>query len=72
MTDTKPEALRLANWLETKIPPNDMTTFADVAKKLRQQHEEIKCEEKRFNDLWDKYAALVNFVEQKLKDKNET
>lgn len=64
------EALRLANWLETKIPPDDKTTFADVAKKLRQQHEEIKCEEKRFNDLWDKYAALVNkqYPESKFDD----
>jgi hypothetical protein len=72
MTNKQPEALYFAEWLETKIPPNDKTTFADVAKKLRQQHEEIKCEEKRFNDLWDKYASLVNYVEQKLKDKNET
>ena len=36
MTDREqPEALRLADWLETDIPPNDTTTCADVAAELR-------------------------------------
>lgn len=39
MTDREqPEALRLADWLETDIPPNDTTTFADVAAELRRLH----------------------------------
>jgi hypothetical protein len=40
MTDTKqPEALRLADWLEVKIPSNNATTFADIATELRRLHE---------------------------------
>jgi hypothetical protein len=35
----QPEALRLANWLENKIPPNDTTTFANIAAELRRLHE---------------------------------
>jgi hypothetical protein len=37
--NTQPEALRLADWLETDIPPNDTTTCADVAAELRRLHE---------------------------------
>ena len=37
--NTQPESLRLAAWLETKIPPTDTTTFADVATELRRLHE---------------------------------
>lgn len=39
----QPEALRLANWLEADIPPNDTTIFADVAKELRRLHKENKA-----------------------------
>ena len=35
----QPEALRLAEWLENKIPPNDTTTFANIATELRRLHE---------------------------------
>ena len=34
----QPEALKLAEWLETDIPQNDTTTFADVAAELRRLH----------------------------------
>ena len=35
----QPKALVLANWLENKIPPNDTTTFANIATELRRLHE---------------------------------
>jgi len=35
----QPEALLLAKWLENKIPPNDTTTFANIAAELRRLHE---------------------------------
>ena len=45
--NTQPEALRLADWLETDIPPNDTTTCADVAAELRRlqaENEALKAE----------------------------
>ena len=35
----QPEAWLLAKWLENKIPPNDTTTFANIAAELRRLHE---------------------------------
>jgi S-adenosylmethionine:diacylglycerol 3-amino-3-carboxypropyl transferase len=54
MTDTKPEALRLADWCDLGVDPYDKR----AAVVLRRQHEEIKCEERRFSELWEQFAAL--------------
>ena len=52
----QPKALRLANILEHKIP--SIKCLEVAAAELRRQHEEIKCEERRFSDLWEQFAAL--------------
>ena len=31
---------------------------SQAAAELRRLHEEVKCEERRFNDLWEQFAAL--------------
>jgi hypothetical protein len=48
--------LRLADILEHKIP--SIACLEIAAKELRRQHEEIKCEERRFGELWEQFAAL--------------
>ena len=55
--NTKPEALRLAEWLDTHSN-GSMDVKHKAAAELRRQHEEIKCEERRFSDLWEQFAAL--------------
>jgi hypothetical protein len=52
---TQPVTLRLADDLEKHVGGN--IAFRSAAE-LRRQHEEIKCEERRFGDLWEQFAAL--------------
>ena len=63
----QPEALRLAEaneHLAVQAKTDEekrsiiVRLFDDNAKELRRLHEEVKCEERRFNDLWDQFAAL--------------
>ena len=64
MTDTKqPEALRLADWITGEEFYGSSDPFINdkmdrVKAELRRQHEEIKCEERRFSELWEQFAAL--------------
>jgi|GEM_PF-3803207 len=50
----QPEALELADLLNKK----DFALHRQSANELRRLHEEVKCEERRFNGLWEKFAAL--------------
>jgi hypothetical protein len=65
---TQPEALRLAEMFDslklTVIGAQNALPMEEAAAELRRQHEEIKCEERRFNDLWDQFAALVKTNEE--------
>jgi len=57
MTDKQPEALRLADSLERGTYLLHLERD-NTATELRRQHEEIKCEERRFSDLWEQFAEL--------------
>ena len=57
--NTQPEALRLADVLDRYAHGDDFQRPVEAAiRELRRQHEEIKCEERRFSDLWEQFAAL--------------
>lgn len=60
MIDTKPEAYRLADEL-SRAATELRCLFqekVDYLAELRRLHEEIKCEERRFSELWEQFAAL--------------
>lgn len=65
MTDREqPESLRLADWLETDIPPNDTTTFTDVADELRRLYEENQALRERLSQPEpEPFAWVHRFIE---------
>ena len=67
---TQPIALRLAEMFDslklTVVGAQNALPMEEAAAELRRQYEEIKCEERRFGELWEQFAALVKTNEELL------
>ena len=59
--NTQPETLKSLDEKFTSgnsIPVQQATITKDEYLELRRLHEEVQCEERRFNELWDSFAEI--------------